>query len=150
MAFAATPKNACGISSGFDTVTLVPTPGNQTLTRSRSFGALERCAPRAGPHQPAEELVAPIVDEEQRDEFLGGASLGAEIEPFPRLEVVLGEDEGVLDAPSLLAESPRRPPSHRTLPSGIVMFQATRSLRAVPSPPVLDTRVQVSIVGEPG
>ena len=129
----------------------MPTPGNETLTRRRSSARSSDGAPRAGPHQPAEELVAPVVDEEAAGRTVSDERPSAsEVEPFARLEVVLGEHERVLDAPSLLAESPRRPPSQRTLPSGIVIFQATRSVTAVPSPPVLAMRVQVSMVGDPG
>ena len=59
-------------------------------------GALEGRAPRARPHQPAEELIAAVVDEEEGDVLLGGAAIRSEVEPFARLEVVFGEDERLL------------------------------------------------------
>ena len=124
-----------------------PDAGKPDADAQPIVGALERCAPGARPHQPAEELVAPIVDQEERDEFLGGAAFGAQIESFPRLEVVLGEDEGVHDravAVGRVAAQAAQPPHiaerHRHVPGDEIVEGRAVAARARHPGPGFDRR----------
>ena len=110
-------------------------------------GPFERRPPGARPHQAAEELVAPVVDEKERDELFGGASLRAEIEPLARFEVVLGEDEGALaraGAVSGVAAQAAQPAHvaerHRHVPRDQVVQRGTVAAGARDARPGLDRR----------
>jgi len=150
VAFAATPKNECGSSTGLACVTVVPTPGNETVTRRRSSTRSSVA------RHPPDHISPPKNSSRPSSTRKKGTNCSDERPSDPRSSRSPGskscsaKTKGSSEPPSLLAESPRSPPSHRTFPSGMVNDHAVRSVSAVPSPPLLAIRVQVSIVGDPG
>jgi hypothetical protein len=79
--------------TGLAAVTVVPTP-----ERDRDPQALVGALGDAATNptiQPAEELIAAVVDQEEGT-YARRSGRPIEVEPFARLEVVLGEDERLL------------------------------------------------------